>query len=186
MRRNLQKLHQSVKSKFKEWSLLLFLFDGLLTILISVIVGWLTQMPFVLQIVVGICTLGLVTVGILFWQQARGVATYLEPEDRTSDDERLERAIRRLKEVARTIPTPHSPSAIGQILEVALAPQRSLSGHEIRDWKTESKATLKAMLESEIVKDYEACLRMKQPEIAAKSFLNSLADTLGPSHLKEE
>lgn len=54
---------------------------------------------------------------------------------------------------------------------------------DLREWKKETKAGLRAIVQKDICENYESILRMRNPANPAKQFLVNLSSTLSISHL---
>lgn len=97
----------------------------------------------------------------------------------------LQLATSQLYEMANNVPVIGRDGAWLVRFGYSYIQHRLRFGSDERDWKSETKAQLRGLVKPELAKEYERCLRMKSPEVAAKNFISSLAMTLTANDLRD-
>jgi hypothetical protein len=107
---------------------------------------------------------------------------------RAQEAERVTDAQVRIGEMLKSIPitrtgiNPEMQSLAQEITKIS--PISLLRGIEDRDWKTETKAGLKALVKDDLYREYEKCLRQRKAAIAARAFLTNLEASLKFSDIR--
>jgi hypothetical protein len=151
-----RKAKEQGRATIKTWSLTNYLFNLALSG-IPVVVGWAFKMPWYQLVALFLLTLAVAFFGMVLYQ---------------SGDDRLKLTTNRIRELAEDI----------NISGLTVQPTFQIG--PARDPIKEAAFELRAMLIPSICDDYEKCLADEVPCVAAKRFLEALADTLSPSHLR--
>jgi hypothetical protein len=149
---------KQTKQVVQSWSLINYVFNLAVSTIPALALGHYLSLPIQLRIAVGVLTFIAISCGFILYQ--------------SGSQDRLQRVRKRIRALADEI----------NISGLTVGPMRRIG--PARDPLKEAGFELRAMVNIEICNDYLNCLEQAEPAVAAKRYLEALADTLSPEHLK--